>query len=438
MLVNITVSGFPLLKLSPTVLSAVSRASRHPRVAPRAYIMPSAVNQSWGSPLSLKVIGHNAGTSMDGVDLVHVHFTQDSPVAPLNMQLLHYGEYPMPQKVKKRVMKLIKENKTTPEEMAIVNIELGQVIADAVKSFAKDQGFDLEREVDLIGGQGQTIWHLPLPELFEGDQMRAHLDMAEIAIIAADTSITSLGNFRVSDMALGRQGCPLFAALDSLLLNHPTLNRAVQNIGGIANFSILPKGKVEGCYDFDTGPGNVFIDAAVRYFTDGQQEYDKDGAMGAKGTVDQAIVDEILAGPYFVHDIPKTTGRETFGDRMAEDICDKMLASKWPPRSLYFLVVQTANFIRQRERPPRIALQPSPASPPSLLPMRTNDGVRKTASTRSTWEEGDPTIRTLSTTSNNACPRPASHMSTRPASQSAPRKHWALLFSPTSVSSAGP
>ncbi|RKU43769.1 hypothetical protein DL546_003550 [Coniochaeta pulveracea] len=331
MLVNITVSGFPLLKLSPTVLSAVSRASRHPRVAPRAYIMPSAVNQSWGSPLSLKVIGHNAGTSMDGVDLVHVHFTQDSPVAPLNMQLLHYGEYPMPQKVKKRVMKLIKENKTTPEEMAIVNIELGQVIADAVKSFAKDQGFDLEREVDLIGGQGQTIWHLPLPELFEGDQMRAHLDMAEIAIIAADTSITSLGNFRVSDMALGRQGCPLFAALDSLLLNHPTLNRAVQNIGGIANFSILPKGKVEGCYDFDTGPGNVFIDAAVRYFTDGQQEYDKDGAMGAKGTVDQAIVDEILAGPYFVHDIPKTTGRETFGDRMAEDICDKMLAKGATP-----------------------------------------------------------------------------------------------------------
>ncbi|KAF4207376.1 hypothetical protein CNMCM8927_003119 [Aspergillus lentulus] len=288
--------------------------------------MPSALNYSGGSPLSLKVIGHNAGTSMDGVDLVHVHFTQDSPRTPLKMQLLHYGEFPMPKKLKARVMKLIKENKTTPEEMAIVNIQLGEVITDAVKWFAQKNNFSLASDVDLIGGQGQTIWHLPLPELFEGNQSRAHLDMGEIAIIAAGTGVTSLGNFRVSDMALGRQGCPLFAALDSLLLSHPTLNRAVQNIGGIANFSILPRGAVEECYDFDTGPGNVFIDAAVRYFTNGQQEYDKDGAMGQKGKVDQSVVDRVLQGPYFVHDIPKTTGRETFGDRMAEDICDEMLA----------------------------------------------------------------------------------------------------------------
>jgi 1,6-anhydro-N-acetylmuramate kinase len=277
---------------------------------------------------SLKVIGHNAGTSMDGVDLVHVHFTQDGPTSPLNVQLLHYGEYPMPKKLKAKVMKLIKENVTTPEELAIVNIQLGEVIADAIKWFAKENKFDLATEVDLVGGQGQTIWHLPLPELFEGNQIRAHLDMAEIAVISANTGITAMGNFRVSDMALGRQGCPLFAALDSLLLNHPTLNRAVQNIGGIANFSILPRGDVEGCYDFDTGPGNVFIDAAVRYFTKGEQEYDKDGAMGCKGKVDQAVVDRVLQGPYFVHEIPKTTGRETFGDRMAEDICDEMLARK--------------------------------------------------------------------------------------------------------------
>lgn len=202
---------------------------------------------------SIKVIGHNAGTSMDGVDLVLVHFTQESPLAALRMQLLHYSEFPMPRPLKERVLRLIKENRTTPEEMAIVNIQLGEVIADSVHAFAKSKGFAIGEDVDLVAGQGQTIWHLPLPELFEGNQARAHLDMAEIAIVAARTGATALGNFRVSDMALGRQGCPLFAALDSLLLNHPSLNRAVQNIGGIANFSILPKGDVEGCYDFDTG-----------------------------------------------------------------------------------------------------------------------------------------------------------------------------------------
>ena len=84
--------------------------------------------------------------------------------------------------------------------------------------------------------------------------------MAEISIIAAKTGITTMSQFRVSDMALGRQGCPLFVAWDSLCATHPTLNRAVQNIGGIANITMLPKGDVQAGYDFDTGPGNVFID----------------------------------------------------------------------------------------------------------------------------------------------------------------------------------
>jgi 1,6-anhydro-N-acetylmuramate kinase len=123
---------------------------------------------------------------------------------------------------------------------------------------------------------------------------------------------------------------PALRGIGQSLLNHPSPNRAVQNIGGISNFSILPKGDVQGCYDFDTGPRDVYIDTAVRYFTNGEKEYDNDGAMGAKGKVNQGIVDEVLAGPYFKHDIPKTTGRETCGDRMAEDVYDKMTAGKGP------------------------------------------------------------------------------------------------------------
>lgn len=286
-----------------------------------------AISPWTGKPLSLKVIGTNAGTSMDGLDIALMHFTQETPDSPLKMLLLQAGEVAFDGDLKTRVMRLIKENKTSPEEIAIINIQLGEFTADAIIQFAQTHGFSLQDDVDVIAGQGQTIWHLPLPEMFKGDQQRAHLDMAEISIIAAKTGVTSLSNFRVSDMALGRQGCPLFVAWDGLVATHPTKNRAVQNIGGIANITMLPMGDVRKGYDFDTGPGNVFIDGAVRYFTEGRQQYDKDGAMGAKGTVYQDIVDEILAGPYFVHDIPKTTGRETFGDEMAEEICDRMIGS---------------------------------------------------------------------------------------------------------------
>jgi 1,6-anhydro-N-acetylmuramate kinase len=132
-------------------------------------------------------------------------------------------------------------------------VQLGEFAADAIQQFAKDHDFNLQEEVDSIAGQGQTIWHLPLPHLFEGDQIRGHLDMAEISIIAAKTGITALSNFRVSDMALGRQGCPLFVAWDGLCATHPEKNVAVQNIGGIANITMLPKGDPRLGYDFDTG-----------------------------------------------------------------------------------------------------------------------------------------------------------------------------------------
>ncbi|KFY94711.1 hypothetical protein V500_03105 [Pseudogymnoascus sp. VKM F-4518 (FW-2643)] len=270
------------------------------------------VPNSWnGKPLSLKVIGTNAGTSMDGLDIAHIHYTQESPDAPLKMKLLRAGEVSFDGQLKDRVMNLIRENKTSPEEIAIVNIQLGEFAANAIQQFANEEGFDLQSEVDLIAGQGQTIWHLPLPEMFEGTQIRAHLDMAEISIIAAKTGITALSNFRVSDMALGRQGCPLFVAWDGLCATHPTLNRAVQNIGGIANITMLPKGDVQ--------------QGAIRYFTKGERQYDKDGAMGAAGNVDQEMVDEVLSGPYFTHGIPKTTGRETFGDNLGEELCRRML-----------------------------------------------------------------------------------------------------------------
>lgn len=275
--------------------------------------------------LDMNVMGMNSGTSMDGIDIVLCNFKQVSVDSPLHLTVLEYDEMEMPELLKKRVLKLIGENSTTVEEMSQICPLLGIAFAQAAKEFCLKHDID-KSLVDIIGSHGQTVWYVPEPK---GDPCRSVLTLAEASYIAQEMNTTVVSDFRISEQSVGRQGAPMIAFFDSLLLVHPTKFRACQNIGGIANVCfVFPEndGGLDKCFDFDTGPGNVFIDAAMRYFTNGQLQYDKDGTWGAQGKVDQEIVDEYLSQVYFQRDPPKTTGRELFGDTEAMNLIEKCLS----------------------------------------------------------------------------------------------------------------
>lgn len=245
--------------------------------------------QTSGS-LDLTVLGINSGTCMDGIDLALVHYTQQTPTNPLHMEVLavsskfplcwhpdtkanlmmQYDELPVPQWIKKPVLKMLRETETTPSAIGQLNIQLGTMFSDAVEEFCTKHAVN-RSSIDLIGSHGQTIWLLTCPKKGE---IRCASCLGDATIIAANTGITTVTDFRQAEQAVGRQGAPLVALIDGLLLRHPTKLRVCQNIGGIANLCFIPpdsEGGVDAMIDWDCGPGNMFIDAAMRYVSSQNQ-----------------------------------------------------------------------------------------------------------------------------------------------------------------------
>ena len=192
--------------------------------------------------------------------------------------------------------------------IARLHFLLGELYADAVKQASR------RHKPTLIGLHGQTIFHEGAPIEYLGRRVASTLQIGEAAVVAERTGIRTISNFRERDVAAGGQGAPLVPYVDYLLFRHARRARVALNIGGIANITVIPaSAKPEDVIAFDTGPGNMVIDALVAHHTEGRQRYDRNGNIARGGNVHERLLEAMMSDPYFKLKPPKSTGRERFG-----------------------------------------------------------------------------------------------------------------------------
>jgi anhydro-N-acetylmuramic acid kinase len=268
---------------------------------------------------SMLVMGMMSGTSADGIDVALARISGRPPRLSLKLDGHHHVAFPAP--LRKAILSLANGSPTTAAEISQLNFLLGEEFARAAISACKSWRVPLRR-ISLIGSHGQTIYHQGTSSPFLNyPRLSSTLQIGEPSIIAERTSVTTIGDFRLADMAAGGQGAPLVPFVDYLLYRHPKRNRAALNIGGIANVTVIPAhAKPENVFAFDTGPGNMIVDALVEKFTHGRSHYDKDSQMALRGRLLPKLLTELMENPYLRRQAPKTAGREQFGQSCAQKI----------------------------------------------------------------------------------------------------------------------
>ncbi|MGH7680299.1 MAG: anhydro-N-acetylmuramic acid kinase [Gemmatimonadaceae bacterium] len=241
-------------------------------------------------------VGLMSGTSLDGVSACVVRFTDGSP---LGLELLAFMVSEYDANRRERLLRAMQA--ATPQEYCRLDFDLGIWLADAATAVLAEAGVPKE-EVRAIGSHGQTLWHEPPHSTWQ---------MGEAAVIAERVGIDVVSDFRARDVAAGGQGAPLVPIADALLFAGSGW-RALQNIGGIGNVTVLPPGgALEGVRAFDTGPGVGVLDAVVRMLRP-ELRFDRDGMLARAGSAIDEVIDELLTHPYFAAPPPKSTGRELF------------------------------------------------------------------------------------------------------------------------------
>lgn len=280
------------------------------------------------------IIGLMSGTSADGVDaaLVEIESHVDGP----RVSCLAHLTLPYPHALRDQILAACSPEVGTVDLICELNFRLGEEFGRAAIAVAERAGVPLSA-VDLIGSHGQTIYHIPHPphSVPNPPATGATLQIGEPSVIAERTGITTVADFRPRDMAAGGTGAPLAPQAHYLLFRNQPGTRIIQNIGGIANTTLISEGmRLEEVVAFDTGPGNMVLDAVVAELTEGEQRYDADGRWAARGTPNEKWLAELLNHPFILQPPPKATGREEFGTSYACELIEKARALGLSPEDL--------------------------------------------------------------------------------------------------------
>ena len=267
------------------------------------------------------VAGVMSGTSADGINVALVQVGNRSTKkrnhdaanvrsrgSVPRFEFLAHAEFSYPKDVRRAVLSAMNATKASVADLARLNFLLGELYAEAV--IATQRKFRIKAE--LIGCHGQTLYHQGIPAPFLGRKLAVTWQNGEGAVIAARLAVPVVSDFRPADMAAGGKGAPLVPFLDYLLYRSEQVGRIVQNIGGIANLTAIPaNASPTKIIAFDTGPGNMVLDALMELLF--HKSYDRDGQIAASGTVIEKVVAEFLRLPFFRCKPPRTAGREEFG-----------------------------------------------------------------------------------------------------------------------------
>ncbi|HKN17674.1 MAG TPA: anhydro-N-acetylmuramic acid kinase [Candidatus Sulfotelmatobacter sp.] len=263
------------------------------------------------------IAGVMSGTSADGINVALVRVSAETGRASrpsphknqhLDFTLVGHEEFPFPAPVRRAILNMMNAELVRVADLARLNFLLGELYAEAVAKTARNHRVKL----DLVGCHGQTLYHQGVAARFLGRKLAATWQTGEGAVIAARLRVPVVSDFRPADMAAGGKGAPLVPFVDYLLFRDQRVNRIAQNIGGIANLTAIPASASLGpVLAFDTGPGNMVMDAVMEELF--RKPFDRDGKVASSGRVLDGVIARLVRAPFFRQKPPRTAGREQFG-----------------------------------------------------------------------------------------------------------------------------